>query len=358
MRYFRSLGRFLLAAGIASRLLASDIAGPVYGYAFDPPTQSLRRITGIPGAALLGEAVLSGLDYTAVAPDGKEAIIVRQGVASVVRGLDSSSPEVFTLSGTIDKPESCIWSGDAGKVLLYSSSRSEIQFLTRGAAGYEPESAMDISSLPGTVSSIILDRPGRRALVSTAGAPNSGLFLISSQQIGQLIGGPGNGLPVFARNRMSVQTIGASGRPIHITDPIAQLIGGADKIVAVFASDGESVYSIQTGGRLVHITALGDRPEYLTLASNPQELADADGLIASADGKGLYVLRKASKSIAVFDLTANQMAGQIPLDAEPGNIQPISASSYLLNVRRSADEPLLLLETTPNLKVSFIPAQD
>ena len=59
----------LLTSAVTACVAQSvPIAGPMTGWVYDPPSRSLRAISGIPGAARLGGAVVDGISWGSVAP--------------------------------------------------------------------------------------------------------------------------------------------------------------------------------------------------------------------------------------------------------------------------------------------------
>src|SRR5260370_40702316 len=87
----------LLAAGPSAWAQSVTMQGPVSGFIFHNPTQTIRPIMGIPGAAYVGAAVFTGVDFAVVAPNGKPAIFRQDGLLSPLLGLATATPTRLAL---------------------------------------------------------------------------------------------------------------------------------------------------------------------------------------------------------------------------------------------------------------------
>ncbi len=86
MANFRSAGLRLASSAIivclslqSAAMLAQSVtwSAPAGGFVFDRLTGSIRPVTGFVGAAVLGPAVFTGIEWAAIAPNQKSALLSR-----------------------------------------------------------------------------------------------------------------------------------------------------------------------------------------------------------------------------------------------------------------------------------------
>ena len=70
----------------------------------------------------------------------------------------------------------------------------------------------------------------------------------------------------------------------------------------------------------------------------------------------LYVADSQTGVIQTYDLTALRKIEDLPLDSSPSTLEYFTPTSFLVNGRRKANDPVLILQTSPALTVTFIPA--
>lgn len=119
----RYLWIILAARGLAVAQAPADLATPTLGYVYDSEAQSLRALEGVPGAAVLGDALHldSPFDAIAVSPDRRYALGTRSGESkqALIR-LDGKT----ALALPSDLP--------AGRT-FYSPSGTTLALMTAGA---------------------------------------------------------------------------------------------------------------------------------------------------------------------------------------------------------------------------------
>src|SRR5260370_12555637 len=82
-----------LLFALAAPAQDTRLSGPVSGFVFHGPTQSIRPIVGVPGSAYLGTALAQGFDAASVSLLGKFALATLGGKLYLLRGLDSGPTE-------------------------------------------------------------------------------------------------------------------------------------------------------------------------------------------------------------------------------------------------------------------------
>ena len=93
------------------------LTGPVSGLVFDSGTQALRPILGVPGAAHLGAAAASGLDWAEVAPNGRSALGLSGGRLYLLR-VAASGMEWNQLSEEAVPPAMAAWTSASDAAAL------------------------------------------------------------------------------------------------------------------------------------------------------------------------------------------------------------------------------------------------
>src|SRR5687768_16217534 len=107
-------GRALWGLIIACSAQDIRLSGPITGLVFDQPSQSLRQVVGMPGAALLGQAILSDVDWASVAPSGRVAIVMRQGEVRLFSA--TADPAEAIIQGAVISPLYSAWAADSSTV--------------------------------------------------------------------------------------------------------------------------------------------------------------------------------------------------------------------------------------------------
>ncbi len=310
--------RLCILAICAANLLAqvASLSGPISGRVFDRSSRSLRPIIGIPGASYLGDPLVDGLDWAAVAPDGSRALALREGNLYSVRLLDSS-PAWTAIEGALASPERVAWSGDASVAAL-SSSESQLQFLRSLSEGPVAGPRID---LPGHVSALALDRAGNYALVGIEGDQGGGLYLVSSEG--------------------SLRLLMPLGRPSGIA------MAGNDRDVFVADRASSQIWELQS---------FREAPTPLLFADEGSGLTDAVGLALSRDEKLLFVASQSAKTLDAYALETRSLASRSSLDYEPSLLEPLSGPAlFLLKSVGQDNEPLLVLDTSREPTVYFVP---
>jgi hypothetical protein len=202
-----------LALSFAAAISAapvSDLFGPVLGFVFEPRTGSLRPISGIPGAAKVGQplSILHHVDNAVISPGQNYALIWRGNVPGLklVR-FDSPAEEPYELNiddavTRVDFSRSgtaaAIWEADGVQVITglpespISASKMQLQWgrmdpvasavrndgsailagFSDGAVGalalWSNDSGIRLIAAPAYPAAIVFDSSGKDALVADA----------------------------------------------------------------------------------------------------------------------------------------------------------------------------------------------
>jgi len=312
----------VLCGFLSLRFLAaqqSTLTGPVEGFTFDLPTGSFRAVIGLPGAASMGPPLLSGFEFGSVAPGKDHGIAFHDGHAILVSQFGSGQVLTSELSDTARQPEGVLWSADGSQALLYSLSGGRIQRVVALPDAVRFESAIDLSSLGGTVAAVSADPSATQIAVAIQG-DNSGVYVIDSN-----------------RDFVSVRP---AGKPIALA----------------FSEDGRKLYILDGDAHQISEISLG--------GSNSRdwsidELQDPIAIQVAHDAANrlvLYVAARADRMIRAYDVSSLRVLANTPLDFEPTAIQAFGQHSFLLSPRLNDGDPLWCLTSVPQSMVYFVPA--
>lgn len=318
-RVMRSLSGAALA--VVSLHAQSPLSGPIAGFVFDAGNQSIRAVVGLPPSAYLGAPVLTKTPLASVAPNGKYAIALVGTRPNLIADLTAAPVAPAELIGSMDSPDRIVWAADSASAVLFSSTASSLQFLRGGDAMLSPDPAIDLSTA-GT------------GFVLLAADPAHGRAAIA-------LNGPSTGAVYLVEDSGAITPLGS------FTDAVA---GGA-------LTAGGTLY---IAGQSSHQVWMLQNPKS---GGSPQAvLGQADGvnqpaaLAVDAGGSLLYLADKADRTIRVYDMASWTRIDELTLDSVPSTLEAFGASLFLVNARRDASDPVLLLKTGPGRTVMFIPA--
>ncbi len=309
--------RALCLAALAVVLAAAQevrLAAPISGAVFDAHSRSLRPVVGVPGAAYLGDALVSGLDLAVVSPDGKLALAVLNGKLCAIRGLDTLQIEWKELEGALEGVERIAWSGDAGAAAVYSPSSGRLQFWRDLAA----QGTADLSGMSGRLAALAVDSSGRAA---AAAFEAGGVWAISA---------------------------GAEPRLLARMDhPAALALAGQDRDLFIADRAANEILLLrnyaQGGGAAL-------------FAAAPQGVLDPVAMAISPDGRSLVVASAEGRRLTAFNLVSAEVSGETVADFEPSRLERFSKSLFLLNHGGDGKDPLQVLDGSLGLSIYFVPA--
>jgi len=303
----------VLLAALALAAQEARLTGPVSGFVVDSQSGSIRPILGVPGASYLGDALLAGLDWASVAPDGKAALAVKGESLYLIRGLDELAPSSTAVGGAIDRPDLAAWSRDASVAVLYSSAGRRLQVIAAPAGEPVARAPVELPELQGRVTALALDCSGEHVLV---GVESDGVHLLS----------PGTPPALLA----------------PLKGPVALTLAHGERTLFVADRASRQVFEIRD---------FAAAPKLLVVA----DASDPVGLGLSRDEMSLFVASGSERSLDIYDLSTRSLAARIALDAEPSRLNLLSASAlYLLNSVQGGD-PLLVLDASREPGVFFVP---
>jgi hypothetical protein len=313
---FSRLAVYLAWAG--SLCGQTDLRGPISGFLFDPPSHSIRPVVGIPGAAYLGNPVVRDLQFASVAPNGKWALGISGGAVFITGLRDNTLSS--RLEEVVIETDLVVWSLDSTAAVLYSPARGLLQTVRQLDATPRIDPPVDLSQLGGVITRVALDRTAQRIAVGIQNAPVSGIYLISG-----------------------------------VNSPVL-LVGADDPGAMVFSEDGNLYAANMRTPRITRLENVSTLPVAPLFLDQQEGLADIVGMALSRDGRRLYVASREKRTVCVYDTVDRSLLANLPLDAPPSVLEPLSGSDlFFLNTRGSTEEPILLVDTR-STAVYFVPA--
>jgi hypothetical protein len=311
LQHIRIVAAVLCAAAPGMRADNVGVAGPASAVVFDIRSQSIRLVTGVPGASLLGATLADHIDIAEIAPNGQVALAVSAGQWYAISGLSSANPawtQIAPFSQGIDR---IVWNDDSSAAATYSSATRTLTFMA-------DQTSIGLDSLPGDVATLALERSGNSAIVGVAGDAG-GLYLVTPQNPPALLA------PL--------------SRPAAVS-----LI--QDRDLLAVDTDTLQVFEV----RDYHGTA-----ELLPFASLPAGASKPVALAVSPDGQLVFAADQACQCVAVYQFSTRGLLDQVTLDAEPAFLKPLSNGRlFLMNAPSDSDTPFWILATGEQPSVYFV----
>lgn len=303
-------------------LMAQTLSGPVAGYVFDAEQRSIRAVLGVAGSAYAGPALVGGLDQAAVSPDGKMALVAREGGLYLMRNLGAEMPEPQLLVENTSSMDEIVWNADSSAAVLYSSAAHAMRLVSDLGGTPRVDDAVDVAALGTRLSSLTL--AGKSILAGFEDGEGAAFYLV-----------PGDGATPRLLLRLAAARAATLAR------------NGADAFVA----DGVS-------GEILEIRNFAGEFEVLSFSA-AGSVESPVGLAVSRDGNTLYAASATTREVLTFSLTNREPIGRMPLDFEPSFLKPLAGGSlFVMNSAARGSRPLLVLDTGQSPGVYFVPIND
>jgi DNA-binding beta-propeller fold protein YncE len=299
----------LLACSLCGQ--AGKLARPSMGFVFDQSTRTLRRIEGIPGAALVGSAVDFGfaLSSAYVAPHLDSVFVMADGNcrAHLFR-LTADAPRELT----VDSMSGCFQA-------IYSPSGTAAALLSSG-------SVLVIKGLPDApvVAATVSLRPNprpQRPLPHALAISDDGAYLLY---------GAGGLIELFG-----------------VAGDRRQIANGAREVAAAFAPGGHDAAVIQRD----KVTLFQDIAGAATERTFPG-IEMPSGVAFSPDGQKLYVASMGLQSVTTIQVATGDRTA-LPCDCTATTLMPMGS---LFRLNELGTEPLWLFDTASDRALVFVPA--
>jgi len=309
--------RLVLAVGTAAICLtqpAVRFRGPDSGFLYDPPTQSIRSITGLIGAAQLADSMVDGVEWGSVAPSGKLALFKKGG--NLVALAAQTGPTTVGVSQS-DAPDDVLWAADSKSALLIWTASKTVLRIAVGADGRVTSDVKREFSLEGDITSVAAGA----AETLVAAVANRGVYVVDLQKM-------------------------TSRLLLPLTECRA-LVTSTDES-AVFAIDGER-------GILYRISFAEEQPT--VVSADAERLAGVTRMANSSNGRGLLLANSETRKIYQLNAGDQAVADLAVLEARVTLLRPIGRSSlYLLAHRTDGAESVQFYDDLRGDTV-FVPFQ-
>ncbi len=97
---------------------SSTWSAPASGFVFDAAAAAIRPVSGFVGSATSGPAIMSGVQWAAVAPNQKAALVSRDSVLLFVPNLNV--PDQSQTVGSITDARQALWAADSSRAVILS----------------------------------------------------------------------------------------------------------------------------------------------------------------------------------------------------------------------------------------------
>jgi hypothetical protein len=282
------------------------LSGPSLGIFLDPQAQALRRIWGLPGAAVGGENLDLGFSVTqATVSPAQNYAFVASGDGSVffvLPGQTTIAPQAVT--GLPPTPDRIVIS-PAGHAAAFIYGKS-VKILTGLPDSLDRVEEIDVSSLPGAPAALAISDDGAVLVVSVAGDTQTssagGVFVFNRGDSGpRLVANAASDLSFFPDSHDALLTDETSNSVTSFQD-----MGGVATSQWVFVDDRlpapRSARAGFDGGRILiagadNLVALLDRnganPTFLSCTCSPDRISPLSNSVyqlTGADSGLLWIL--------------------------------------------------------------------
>ena len=283
---------FMLALPLAAQ--NSSVRGPMSGYVLE--ANSVRPIVGVPGAAYLGDALISNARAAAVSPDGRNLVVNVEGKTLMLTSTAEGSWQSSVITEEFPNASLFAWDERSAAVAIYETGHMAIA----GTAGLQA-----VDAPQGKVLAMVLADDGSIA----AAVEGVGVMLLKSGTAPRLV----------SRND-GVVSLSRAGSDLFFADAVR----GEVLKIANFANGGEAT-----------IFASG-----------------LDGAAGVAAWRGrLIVSSRAGRSVTAFSLSSGERMATVDVGFEPSSLARLNDGLWQLNAGAS---PAQLIDE--NLQTWFVPA--
>jgi DNA-binding beta-propeller fold protein YncE len=294
------------------------LQSPSAGYVFDGSSQMLRRIQGIPGAALIGDGVDFGFAIGAatVSPRLDSAIVLSSDGAPHLFKLSTDGAVEISIAG-LTAPQRVVFSPSGKAAALFADGSVQV---IRGL----PDSA----TLAATVAM-------HGVLKSRGPAPALSALAISALAISD----DGAYLLYAANGRVELTGVAGDSRILLNATPGA---------LVAFAPSSHDVAITHAGTLTIFLDVTG-----AATRRDVPEISSPSAVAFSADGRSIFVASESNRAVKAIE-TATGTAAALACDCAPTALVSMG-SLFRLNEMSSA--PLWLLDASTAPRLVFVPAK-
>jgi hypothetical protein len=310
----------ILPAGAPNLSAAQNGPGvPVLGLAYDFEFDAIRPILGIPGAAIIGDAIDFGFPIATavISPQNSRALVVSAGDQTTrLVQFQAGVGTALTLNAAMTSPSLILFSPSGYAAVLYQQASHKLQLVT-GLPANPAVQDISLSGVPDSAGPAAISDDGQLILLTSPGQDARQVWLLPVAGNPMLLPFPGS---ILTFRPMSHDALTAT--PAGVVYLVRDVVQSVDYKPIFAGSNG---------------------------ASNPVAVA------FSSDGSLGYVA-DASGALTVIDLTSS-VSNTIDCGCAPTLLQPVSASS-MFRVSEISNTPVLLFEGSATAsRTWFVPAR-
>lgn len=282
---------------------------PMSGVIVDQVNRAIRPIVAGSESAQAGTAKVREFDFAVAAPDGRNALVSRDGSLYIIRRLDGALPVWRELLPENMEVKRAAWSDNSESLALIDGTANRLELWTR--LTYEPKrkGTVDLTSITERIVSLAVDGEARFAFAATQGKESGTLYLLKPGQEPLML------LPLTRAG-------------------VIQLAGNA-----LYVADRGS-------NEVIRLTNWDRMPNVVTLASAGNGLVDPVGFAVDAERKLLYVASRGTQQVLGIDLQSGAVKDTLDLGFAPSALDRVGQGQlFLLESGLAGTLPAQLLDT-------------
>lgn len=295
-------------------------AAPSGGFVFDSSARAIRPITGFVGSGVFGTAILSGIDWAAIAPNQKSALVSQN--SALVWIPDLNTPAQSQSLGWIPDATRAIWSADSTRAVVVT--RTSVLWLAVSNQSVSLEAQWHLSGVRTEWGLMAADSAAKSVLLVAQTRPGRTSFRTSLW---------------FAA---------------EATSPVPVAFAGHAS-AAVFANNSSSIFIADAVTDQIFRV---DQPQTQSTAqavlNSSSYVSDASGLILSSDDSRIFITDRATSQIGQFDASTGGLITSIATDAGVGSAMLFAPGLFLLDPAQS-NQPFMFFNLTNPTQVIFLP---
>jgi DNA-binding beta-propeller fold protein YncE len=316
-----SAAAFALSIFSAQAQDVQRIAGPVLGFSVDQ-TAGIRPILGLPGAATLGQPVISatGLEGVTLSParDYALALLARGREVVLLKNLRSTAGAAVL--DVVPGPSRIVISPSGDAAVLYYAETERVQVLAGLPDSPSVSWSLDLSGLSGNPAALAVSDGGRAVLIAPAGEPAS--VWLATADVGQRF------------------LYTAAGSP-----SLAFLVGSLDAAIA----DGAA-------GAVVLVRDPAGQPQVTQIGGQAEGVSHPLAIAASQDNSKIFVANAQPAGVVSLSLTGEDPVTQPCACTLTGLERMAGGTAFRLN--EAGGGPIWVLDAGgPTMRVVFVPEQ-
>lgn len=314
-----TLVRALPVFAITALVMFADdgLRGPVSGLIVDQESGTIRPIIGVPGSAYASQAAVQGVDSATAAPDGRNALVSKDGTLYLVRRLDGPLPVWRMIRDSASKVERATFSADTSALVIHDTGHNRLELWNHLNDQPRLRAEVDLGDIRGR-------------LVSMAAGKDADFVFATFQETETTAS-----LYLLKPNEMP--------RQLYTLERAGNLLLRDD---ALWFSDRalNNVYKLTEWNLAFNLA---------TVASAAHGVSDPVGIAISTDGKTLFIANGEARQLIAVDVARQTVKAALALDFHPTQLER-SGGVFLLASGIPGAQPAQVLDAD-RLQVYFVP---